>query len=159
MKKLLFLSTAILILTASFATTTPIKPRLKASEIMIPIGNDLKISLLDLSQISIKEVQELRGEKMKFAERLTFKAAQKKLRNNINPDGTIDNSKILKRLKKAEDEGSGFNFGGFALGFLLGLIGVLIAYLINDDKKRSRTKWAWIGLLAWLAIVVIFLVV
>jgi hypothetical protein len=33
----------------------------------------------------------------------------------------------------------------FALGFLLGLIGLLIAYLINDDYKHNRVKWAWIG--------------
>lgn len=159
MKKLLFLSTAVLILTASFASTTPIKPRLKASEIMVPIGNGLKISLLDLSRISIKEVQELRGEKMKFADRMAFKAAQKKLRNNIHPDGTFDN-KILKKLKKAEGDGGGFHLGGFALGFLLGLIGVLIAYIINDDLKRTRVKWAWIGFLVFVAIyLVIFLVV
>ena len=151
MKKLLFLSTAVLILSASFASTTPIKPRLKASEIMVPIGNGLKISVLDLSRISIKEVQELRGEKMKFADRLAFKAAQKKLRNNINPDGTLDN-RLVKNLKKAEGEGGGFHLGGFALGFLLGLIGVLIAYIINDDLKKTRVKWAWIGFVVFLAI-------
>ena len=121
---------------------------------MVPIGNGLKISLLDLSQISIKDVQELRGAKMKFADRLAFKAAQKKLRININPDGTFDN-KILKKLKKAEGS-SGFNLGGFALGFLLGLIGVLIAYLIKGDQRQSRIKWAWIGFLVWVALVLIF---
>ena len=48
-----------------------------------------------------------------------------------------------------------FNLGGFALGFLLGLIGVLIAYLINDDKKSDRVKWAWIGLAAWIVILIL----
>jgi len=32
------------------------------------------------------------------------------------------------------------------LGFLLNLVGVLIAYLIKDDYKSNRVKWAWIGL-------------
>ena len=44
------------------------------------------------------------------------------------------------------DGRSGFNPGGFALGFFAGLIGVLIAYLIKDDHKKNRTKWAWLGL-------------
>ena len=37
------------------------------------------------------------------------------------------------------------HLGGFALGFFIGLIGVLIAYIIEDDYKRNRVKWAWIG--------------
>jgi hypothetical protein len=45
------------------------------------------------------------------------------------------------------------------LGFLLGLIGVLIAYLIKDDKKRNRVKWAWLGLLAWVVIWLIVVVI
>jgi len=147
MKRLLLLSTAVLIFTASFAATTPIKPRLKASEIMISIGNGLRISILDLSRISIKEVQELRGEKLKFADRLAFKAAQKKLRNTINPDGTLEN-KVFKNLKRAEDHTTGFHLGGFALGFFVGLIGVIIAYIIDDENKKNRVKWAWLGLLA-----------
>jgi len=40
-------------------------------------------------------------------------------------------------LKRAGDGSLAFYIGGFALGFLLGLIGVLIAYLINDDKKAA----------------------
>ncbi len=38
----------------------------------------------------------------------------------------------------------------------MGLIGVLIAYLINDDNKSNRVKWAWIGFGAF---VVIYLVI
>jgi uncharacterized membrane protein len=57
----------------------------------------------------------------------------------------VNSKKLEKFLKKAD--GSGFHLGGFALGFLLGLIGVLIAYLLNDEKKSARVKWAWLGLL------------
>ena len=147
MKKLLFLSTALLVLTASFASTIiVVKPRLKASEIMIPIGNGKSLSVLELSELKIKDLEALRGEKMKFSDRLVFKAAQNKLRQNINPDGTIDNKKLLKNAKRFGGE-SGFHFGGFALGFFIGLIGVLIAYLIKDDYKSNRVKWAWLGFL------------
>jgi hypothetical protein len=37
---------------------------------------------------------------------------------------------------------SDFNIGGFILGLLLSVVGVLIAYLIGDT---TVIKWAWIG--------------
>ena len=39
--------------------------------------------------MSIREVEIIRGQKMKFADRLIFKKAQKELRNHINTDGTL----------------------------------------------------------------------
>jgi hypothetical protein len=157
MKKILFLSAAVFMLTASFATTeVAVKPALKASEVLIPIGNTgQKISLLDLSSMTIKDVQTFTGKKMSFADRMMFKGAQRQLKKNINSDGTIDSKRIAKRIKKVSDGTTGFHIGGFALGFLLGLIGVLIAYLINDDKKSNRVKWSWIGLAVLVVILLI----
>jgi hypothetical protein len=157
MKKLLTLLTAIAIFSVSFATSVvEIKPVLRADQIFIPTNKTGgKISLMELSRIKIKDFEILRGQKMKFIDRLTFKAAQKKVRDNINNDGTINSKKLNKFFKKSGE--SGFHIGGFALGFLLGLIGVLIAYLINDDYKRNRVKWAWIGLGAWIAILLVII--
>ncbi len=106
------------------------------------------------------ESQNLTGKKMKFADRLMFKMGQGKLKRSINHDGTITSDKITKLVSaKGTDMTSGFHLGGFALGLLLSLIGVLIAYLINDDLKPSRVKWAWIGaaigLVIWLIIALI----
>jgi hypothetical protein len=159
MKKILFLSVAVFILTASFAANNAaVKPAIKASEVYIPIGNTgHKISLLDLSRMTVKDVQTFTGKKMSFGDRLMFKAAQRQLKKSIRPDGTIDSKKIAKHIKKA-DGSSGFHIGGFALGFLLGLIGVLIAYLINDDNKSNRTKWAWIGLAAAVVLYILLII-
>jgi hypothetical protein len=147
MKKLLFLSTAFLLLSSAFATTAPfIRPTLNASEIYLPLGNNgQKVSLLDLSRMKIREAEVIRGAKMKFADRIIFKAAQNKLRNLIRPDGKIDSKIMQKHAKKYFAGSTGFHLGGFALGFLLGIIGVLIAYLIKDEYKSNRVKWAWIG--------------
>ncbi len=149
MKKLIALLTAIAVFSASFATSViEIKPVLRADQIFIPTDKTGgKISLMELSRIKIKDFEILRGQKMKFTDRLGFKVIQKKLRDNIAPDGTLDTKKIEKAFKKQQRGGeTGFHFGGFALGFFLGLIGVLIAYLIKDDYKSNRTKWAWLGL-------------
>ena len=113
---------------------------------------------MDLSRMKVKELEAVTGEKMKLVDKIGFLAAQKQLRNSISADGTISSKKFEKVAAKADGD-SGFHLGGFALGFLLGLIGVLIAYLIKDDKKRNRVKWAWLGLLAWVVIWLIVVVI
>ena len=130
---------------------------MKASEIFVAVGSSGKtISLLDLSRMSVKEFQAYTGKKMNFANRLMFKAAQRKLRNDINPDGTMNSAKVAKMVSKGTSATSGFHLGGFILGLLLSVIGVLIAYLIKDELKPSRVKWAWIGAAIGLVIWLIF---
>jgi len=142
MKKVFALLAALGLFFQSFAAITITEPRKKASELFIPVGVEgKKVSLMELSTLSVKEMESLNGKKMRLAEKVGFKISQYKLKQSIAKDGTIKN----KRLSKAFDENGGFHIGGFALGFLLGLIGVLIAYLIKDDRQSSRRKWAWIG--------------
>jgi hypothetical protein len=157
MRKFLVLAITFLSLNVSFGNINVIVPALKASEIFIPVGKTgQKISLMELSRINIRDFEILRGEKMKFFDRLSFKVAQKKLRSNIDNDGTFNNKKLVKAFTK-DKEGKGGGASGFALGFLLNLIGVLIAYLIKDDNKKNRVKWAWIGFGAFIALALILL--
>ena len=76
---------------------------------------------------------------MSLPEKISFKAAQRQLRNSIHRDGTLDMNVGVP--------GKGIHWGGLALGFFLSLIGVLIAYLIKVGDRRSRIRWAWIGAL------------
>ena len=155
MRKFIFLFAAILCLSQSFASEIIPKPnKIYADQVFIPIAKTGKmISLAELSTISVKDFQVLVGKKIGIINKIMLKSAQKKIRQSINRDGTINNKKFDKLLKKAQD--GGFHIGGFALGFLLGLIGVLIAYLINDDKKSIRVKWSWIGAGVWVALVLL----
>ncbi|MFC0775898.1 hypothetical protein [Terrimonas alba] len=146
MRRIILLFVTICLFVNSYAAFALEAPPLKANEVYITIGkNGEKVSLLDLSRMKIKELQQLTGKRMKLIDRIGFSLAQKQLRESINNDGTFNSKKMQKALKRAGDGTTGFHIGGFALGFLLGLIGVLIAYLIKDDKKANRTKWAWIG--------------
>ncbi len=146
MKKVLVTFIAIFLLAGSFASTpqkTDPNPLL-ASRIMIPVGKGgEKISLLELSTISKADLEKFTGRKMSGAESLAFKGAQRQIKRGMNEEGVVT-SKKMKKIFYA-DGATGFHLGGFALGFLVGLIGVLIAYLINDDYKKNRVKWAWIG--------------
>ena len=160
MKKILSRLAAFLIIAQSFgAASTTVPAPVKASEITIPIGNTGKvITMQELADISTKDFEKMTGSKLNFANRMLFKAAQRQVRRSINDDGTVNNKKVEKFYKKYGGGGD-FNIGGFALGFLLGLIGVLIAYLIDNGKNRPLIKWAWIGLIAWVVIWLIVVVV
>ena len=48
-----------------------------------------------------------------------------------------------------------FNFGGFILGLLLGLIGVGLAYIFSDNADFRRN--AWYGCGAWIIIYLILI--
>jgi hypothetical protein len=99
---------------------------------------------MELSTISVENAQQLTGRKMNFFERMSFKITQRKLKRNIHDDGTIDSKRITALVRKRGGE-TGFHAGGFALGFFLGVAGVVIAYILDDDYKKNRIKWAWIG--------------
>jgi hypothetical protein len=143
MKKILFLLAAFALFTTSYASSGFLTK--KASEIYLPLGKNLTISLQDLSVIKISDYERLSGRHLK-------------LRHSFAADGTITNNQLLKAVSNGEP-GSGFNIGWFALGLFTGLIGVLLSYIINGDEdvKRNRHKWAWIGWGVWVVIVVLTL--
>jgi len=161
MKRILTLSLCFTLFISSYAKSNAVLPansvKPNANQVLIPIGhNGERVSLMDLATMKVKDLETITGEKMNLKDRIGFSIAQKQLRNSINADGTINNKRLAKAVAKVD--GSGFNLGGFALGLLLGLIGVLIAYLIKDGKKKERVKWAWIGWGVWLVILLIALV-
>jgi hypothetical protein len=145
MKKVFFYLIALLIASSSFAASIDGSVPPKAADIFIQVEGGQRINLQTLADISVKDLEKLTNRKMKFSEKMSFKLGQKKLRDNINPDGSLRNEKIATTLAAGNGEGRGFHIGGFALGLLLGLIGVLIAYLIKDDNRYRRRTWAWVG--------------
>jgi hypothetical protein len=159
MKRLFTLALSLLILVSAFAKSNvvvlPENPTgTNANQVLVPIGkNGEKVSLYDLSRMKVKDLEAITGEKMKLTSKIGFMLSQKHLRSSINEDGTINNKKLNKAFAKAGGT-SDFNLGGFALGLLLSIIGVLIAYLIKGDEHNARIKWAWIGfgisLVIWL---------
>lgn len=159
MKKLFSLITLLCLCINSFAAFA-IKPRTtNAAEIFLPVGRNQKISLLELSTISVKDYQVFTGQKLNFFARIAFKGEQKKIKNYLNPDGTVDNKRFLNFTDGDGDRSTGIHWGGFLLGFFLLPIGVLIAYLSggDEDVRRNRIRWAWRGSLASITIILAIL--
>lgn len=156
---------AVIMISGSFATSViepRDRPQLDASKIFIPIGKSgQKISLLDLSRISRSDLEHLTGNKMNLFERIAFHKTQKRLSRGINENGTITDKRINQFFSMKDDgKTKGFHAIGFILGFVLGLIGVLIAYVMNDDEdKKNRVKWSWIGFaIGWVLVLGLYLI-
>lgn len=98
------------------------------------------ISLDDIIHLNAKEFGKKRGKKLKLKERLGFFIMKKEIKR-ARKKGKSD-AEIIQALSEPND--SGQKTANFLLGFFLGLVGVLIAYLAFKDNAR----YAWYGLLA-----------
>lgn len=163
MKKTFTFFLLMAVVSATYSSTisvsvSPAKPLVKATEVYVPIGKAGQfISLMELSQIKVKDYEALAGKKMKFLDKVNFKIGQRELKKSINHDGTFSNKRVEKYFNKAA-LGGAFSLSGLALGLFLSLIGVLIAYLITTGDKKGRITWAWIGaaisLILWGALII-----
>ena len=107
-----------------------------------------------LVKMNSREFAEVIGHKLSLKERIVFRIAQRELRKDMKREGLQSDATLDVQQMMADGE-KGFYFGGFILGMLLGLIGVLIGYLMKKDKAFIRS--AWIGWGVWVALVVILL--
>lgn len=136
MKKILVVIAVLFSVNISFAAFTVLQP--VANPAVETKAQKERAIMEMVTKMSVKDYEVLTGKKMNFIQRLGFKVTKKRFE---------------KKLAMAEGITSGFNIGGFALGFFLGLIGVLIAYIASKDNNLR--KWSWIGLGAVLVIVLL----
>jgi|GEM_PF-2041394 hypothetical protein len=151
MKRLTIFLLAVALFGQSFAAFVTKSEKAKASEVKVTLSAGTQVSVTELSTMSLKEFEKANGKKLNFLEKKVFKMSQRKLSRMIDADGNIDQKAMDQFAAKEMASTGDFNFGGFILGLLLSIIGVLIAYII-DGKGSSLVKWAWIGAAVNLAI-------
>ena len=134
---------------ATVEPASTFKPWITENSVTDPQPLTLR-TLEEFLSLTPKKYTELTGKKMTIPQKVSLKIAQHKVKRAIKKGKTVD----LNALSKEVDT-SNFNIGGFVLGLLLGIIGVLIAYLIGD---RNIVKWAWIGFAVWVGIVLLILI-
>jgi hypothetical protein len=96
---------------------------------------------------------EITGQKMSFTQKVALKILQREVKKDLKKGREVNMAEVAKRAA-----GGSFNWGAAALGFFLGLIGVLIVYLAFKNDKEVARKSAWIGFAVWVAIVLISVV-
>lgn len=114
----------------------------------VDLSNYQNLSAEEFLALTPKEIKKNTGKKLRFKEKVALKIAQTTLKRN------------LKKAKKGKDvtgtKKMTFHIGGFLLGFFLGLIGVLIAYLVLEDKDAGKSSL--IGLGAALVLIILLTV-
>ncbi len=122
-------------------TSEPLPPKSESTAVT-PLKN---FTVEDFLALTPKKYKEITGKKLSLTQKISLKIAQKKMKRAIKNNDNIDTSTVMAEAFDTSD----FNIGGFVLGLLLSVIGVLIAYLIGDT---TVIKWAWIGFGVFLVI-------
>ncbi len=107
----------------------------------VPLSTTAEIQL---KNFSAKDYQVLVGKKLSLREKIVFHFAKKDL---MQTKAVVDRTTLEQ---KVSSYGSDFNLGGFLLGFILNIVGVLIALLFGGDVLKWAWKGFWISVLVWL---------
>ncbi|MBS1918289.1 MAG: hypothetical protein JST87_18630 [Bacteroidetes bacterium] len=97
------------------------------------------------SKMTIADYEKLKGRKLNFFERLSFKLSQRRAK------------KMLKYYEYGEGPTTLQKISWLLKGLLLGPIALLLGYLFLKDDDRELIKWIWFGFAGFAAIVVIIL--
>ena len=153
--RFLFLTTAIIFLSQPASALihpvgSAVTPLAKGTEVVPKPSAFTGMTIKDFLALTPRKYKDLTGKTMSLPQKLSLKIAQYKIKRNLKQNKQVDLSKFTPEVDRGD-----FNIAGFAMGVILGPIGVLIAYLIGD---RTVIKWSWIGGIIWLGIVLLVII-
>jgi len=139
-----FLFTLLTILTTPLfsAITMPVKDP-KAGQVFIILGKDISVNLIDYIKLKTLDFKRLTGHKLTLKETIALKIIQRRIKKTIRKDGSVDMLKFEHQTK----EPFRWNWGGFFLGLLLPILGLIITAFFKDDQRKNRITSAAIGTL------------
>ena len=98
------------------------------------------------TSLSTAEYGKLRGKKLNFFEKISFKLTRHRAKQMLKHK-SWDEPTILQKIS------------WFLKGILLGPIAVILAYIFCRDDERSLIKWAWFGFATLVIFVCVILLV
>lgn len=153
MKKILGL---LIVLSAAIVTHAAILPPSKVNNEHAIEKAGLE-SIKKFSTMTFIEYETMLGHKASRLEKFAFERMQKKSVKMLDENGNL-RSKYERKFNSMYEGSGGSFFGGFALGFFLGAIGLLLAYVAFKDggqKKRITGAWWGFGVATILFIIVV----
>lgn len=114
----------------------------KANEVFFTFAEtNVNISLADYIRLSSSDLKKLTVHKLNIKEIIVFKITQKKIKKAISKDGSIDMLAFNKQAKKPFK----WHWGGFFLGLLMPVLGLIITAFFKDEQRKNRIDSAAIG--------------
>ena len=95
--------------------------------------------------MTAEQYGKLRGKKLNFFERISFRLSQHRMRHMLRSYDYGDGPGTLEKIS------------WLIKGLILGPIALIIGYIILKDDERELIKWIWFGFIGFSAIVVIVL--
>jgi hypothetical protein len=140
MKRLLFTLLALLILNfngwaISPSSTFPILHKIELVEHPVQSTNiQFRIDQMKLFiSLTPEKYGELRGKKLNFPEKLSFKVSHRRMK------------KMLKHYEYGDEPTTLQKISWLCQGLLLGPIALIVGYLFLKDEERELIKWIWFG--------------
>ena len=137
----------------SYSTSiySSIEPKPEQISITIP-GTDETINLAEYVKLKASDLKGFIGKNLTLKKRIVFRINQKRIKKTIRKDGTVD----MIAYEKAAKEPFKWHWGGFFIGLLVPILGMVIAAFIKDDQRKNRTTSACIGTLVACIAFIIF---
>lgn len=130
MKKLLTLLLLLSIGVSSFAASASKPESVSSADMIFPVGETAQqLSLRELSNMKLKEFEAVSGMDLSLKEKIAFKIAQKKLKNAINANETLDAAQLQKVITGKMAAGGKSQVIALILCLVVGGIGVHRFYL------------------------------
>ncbi len=152
MQKLTFTLFAIFILhcngwTALPSSTFPLYPKTETVNNPISSGKDqFHIAQMKLFiSLTPEKYGELRGKKLNFLEKFSFKVSQRRMK------------KMLKHYEYGDGPTTLQKISWLLKGLILGPVALLLGYLFLKDEERELIKWIWFGFAGFTIVAVAFL--
>jgi len=141
LKNFLFALFLICTINSNSAITIPFKDP-KADQVFITlIGTGMSTNVANYIKLKPSDFKKLTGHKLTLKETIVFKITQKRIKKTIRKDGSVD----LLAFNNQAKEPFKFNWGGFFLGLLLPVLGLIITAFFKDDQRKNRITSAAIG--------------
>ena len=137
LKKIMRFSLSIVVMISLLSAVPPIKNTV-IEKTASPSFNAGKMTVEQVLNLSPKQYEKITGVDLNFKEKMAFSMLKKELKKKDI------NSTINLEAAMAESS-SDFSWGGFIVGFLLGLIGVALVHIFSKDQAMRSASWKGCG--------------